>query len=257
MKTYILYLISILTLFSCGEKEPVKIQEKTIKKVSIEKMKKAKPDKLSSKNVVEKLTKYGEENKETKAVIETTFGNIYVTLFDDTPLHRASFVMLAKKGFYDNTYFYRIHKNFVIQGGNSDSEETADKLYTIGNYRIPPEPSSNNIHKKGALALAVPEIGKDNLHGNWSSPYNFYIVQGYKYTSRTLKRQEKEYGFKVPEKHREAYYNIGGAPHLDGKYTVFGEVTKGLDVVDKIAEIKTNTSDYPEKEVYLSVKILK
>lgn len=212
-------------------------------------------DKFSPKNAVEKLTKYGEENKETKAVIITKYGKIYLKLYDDTPLHRASFVMLAKKGFYDSTLFYRVRKNFVIQGGNSDSEETEFKFWEIGSYRIPPEIKSNHIHKRGAIALAIPENSEDGYPG-FSSPFNFYIVQGYKFTERSLKKQEEENGFIIPSQNRSTYFNIGGAPHLDGKYTVFGEVTSGFEVIDKIAELKTNVSDFPEEDVYLTVTIL-
>lgn len=248
---------TLITTYCTDEKKPVRKKEtKNVVKKKVAK-KTIKPDKFNNKNVVEKLTKYGRENPETKAIIKTTYGDIHVTLFEDTPLHRASFIMLAKTGFYDNTFFYRIHKNFVIQGGNSDSEETANKMYKIGSYQVPLEIKSNHIHKKGALALAVPEGLEDSKYGRRSSPFNFYIVQGYKYSERSLKLQEEKYGFKVPEKYRETYINKGGAPHLDGEYTVFGQVTRGFSVIDKIAEIETDVSDFPVKEVYLSVEVLK
>lgn len=258
---FIAYFSVYLFSISCNSSDSsTKMQKKVSKRIPSEKVKpqKKKPirDVISNTNVVEKLTKYGAENPETKAVIKTTYGNIYIKLYDDTPLHRASFVMLAKRGFYDSTFFYRIHKNFVIQGGNSDSDETLIKLHEIGSYRIPLEIKSHHIHKKGALALAIPEGLENTKFGRRSSPFNFYIVQGYKYSSRSLKQQEDKYDFKVPEKYRQTYFNIGGAPHLDGDYTVFGEVTKGFSVIDKIAEIETNVSDFPVKEVYLSVEIL-
>ena len=266
MRHFSVLLLLILST-SCGSDNPRTVQKKTVKhqeEVTKTKPKaaakpnpeKKKDTRITNENAVEKLTKYGEENTENKAIIKTTYGDIYVRLYEDTPLHRASFVMLAKTGFYDSTFFYRIHKNFVIQGGNSDSDETLIKLHKIGNYRIPPEIKSHHIHKKGALALAVPEDATTSREGRKSSPFNFYIVQGYTYTQRSLRRQEEKYGFKVPEKYRETYYNIGGAPHLDGDYTVFGEVISGFSVVDKIAEIETNVSDFPVKEVYLSVEIL-
>ena len=259
MRQITVLFLFILVAFSCSDKQTPTVK-KEIKKTHTQVKKKAKKkvvkNTITNDNVTEKLSNYGKENPETKAVIKTTYGNIYVKLYEDTPLHRASFVMLAKKGFYDSTFFYRIHKNFVIQGGNSDSDETLIKLHEIGNYRIPLEIKPHHIHKKGALALAIPEGLEDSKYGRRSSPFNFYIVQGYKYSSRSLKKQEEKYGFKVPEKYRTIYYTDGGAPHLDGDYTVFGEVTKGFSVIDKIAEIETNVSDFPVKEVYLSVEIL-
>ncbi|MFP5471882.1 MAG: peptidylprolyl isomerase [Bacteroidia bacterium] len=248
---YFLVIASILFLLSCSEQQEK--ETKPTQKVEVKKVEKQKSDKLTTQNAVEKLTAYGKENTETKAVIKTTYGNIYVKLYDDTPLHRASFVMLTKKGFYDSTFFYRVKKHFVIQGGNSDSEETEFKFWEIGTYRIPPEIKEHHIHKRGALALAVPENSEDG----YSSPFNFYLVQGYKFTERILKRQEEENHFSIPAHHRNTYFSVGGAPHLDGKYTVFGEVTSGFDVIDRIAEVKTNVSDFPIEDIYLSVEILK
>lgn len=256
MRLKLIYILLFLVVISCSEekqpstKKEIKKEIKSISKRQVKK--KISSNKINNKNVVKKLTEYGKENPETKAVVKTTYGNIYVRLYEDTPLHRASFVMLAKRGFYDSTFFYRIHKNFVIQGGNSDSDETLLKLHEIGTYRIPLEIKPHHIHKKGALALAIP----DNVADRRSSPFNFYIVQGHKFTSRSLKQTEEKYQFKIPEKYRNTYFEIGGAPHLDGDYTVFGEVTKGFSVIDKIAEIETNVSDFPVKEVYLSVEIL-
>lgn len=249
-----LWIIScVLVLFSCSEEKITNPKPKT----EVKKAEKPKPksDKLTTQNAVEKLTEYGKQNPETKAVIKTSFGNIYVRLYEDTPLHRASFVLLAKKGFYDSTFFYRVRKHFVIQGGNSDSEETEFKFWKVGTYRIPPEVKEHHIHKRGALALAIPENANDTYLG-YSSPYNFYIVQGYKFTDRTLKKQEEENGYKVASQHRNTYFSIGGAPHLDGKYTVFGEVTSGFDVIDRIADVKTNVSEFPLEDIYLSVEIL-
>jgi cyclophilin family peptidyl-prolyl cis-trans isomerase len=252
------YLFLSLLVISCSYNEVPFQEQKTtvVKKKKTEVKKEEESDKFTTENAVEKLTQYGIENPETKAVIKTSYGNIYILLYKDTPLHRASFVMLAKRNFYDSTLFYRVHKNFVIQGGNSDSEETLYKFWEIGTYRIPPEISSKHYHKKGAIALAVPDNPEDTSPG-YSSPYNFYIVQGNRFSERSLSQQEKEYGFKVPTSIRETYFKIGGAPHLDGKYTVFGEVTRGFDVIDKIANLPTNVSDFPLESVYLSVEILK
>jgi peptidyl-prolyl cis-trans isomerase B (cyclophilin B) len=250
------FVILSLMLFACNTNETKVPEQKpvAVKKKKTE-IKTEETDKFTTENAVEKLTQYGKENPETKAVIKTSYGNIYISLYKDTPLHRASFVMLAKRHFYDRTLFYRVHKNFVIQGGNSDSEETLYKFWEIGTYRIPPEISNKYYHKKGAIALAVPDNPED-IYPGYSSPYNFYIVQGNRFSERSLSQQEKEYGFKVPDSRRETYFNLGGAPHLDGKYTVFGEVTKGFDVIDKIANLKTNVSDFPLENVYLSVEIL-
>ncbi len=255
MKQFI-YIIFSVAMIACNNSEnPVKEQKRNPTKKKTIEVKKVEDDKFTTDNAVEKLKKFGEENKETKAVIKTTYGKIYVTLFDDTPIHRASFVMLAKKGFYDSTLFYRVHKNFVIQGGNSDSEETQFKFWQIGTYRIPPEISDKHFHKKGALALAVPDNADDKYPG-YSSPFNFYIVQGSTFSERRLAQQEKEYGFSVPEWRREVYKTVGGAPHLDEKYTVFGQVTKGFEVIDKIANVPTDVSDFPSERIFLSVEIV-
>jgi len=203
---------------------------------------------ITNRNVEEKLKEYGENNPERYIIMYTRYGKLKFTLYKNTPLHRANFVMLAKRKFYDNTLFYRIIDNFMIQGGNSDNPELNTKLNEIGGYRIPNEISSSRFHKKGALAMAVsPE---EQRFGKKSSAINFYIIEGRKMNSSYFKSKEKE-GKKFTDKQKEVYKTKGGAPHLDGNYTVFGELTSGFSILDRISKIKTDKYDWPIKDFYI------
>ena len=105
-------------------------------------------DLINNSNVLEKLSNYGFENQETKIKITTKFGNIKIRLYKDTPLHRANFIMLTKKKYFDSTLFYRVINNFVVQGGNSDRDNVAVKMARIGQYRVPEEIQSHHIQKE-------------------------------------------------------------------------------------------------------------
>ena len=142
-----------------------KVTKKVIKKSNL----------LTNQNVKQKLTDFGIKNKEEKILIRTEFGDIKIRLYKNTPLHRANFLLLAKRNFFDSTIFYRVIRNFMIQGGNSDKNNMLQKMAKIGLYRVPPEINSKNIHKRGALAMAVQEqYYKDPTKINLSSsPYNF------------------------------------------------------------------------------------
>ena len=203
---------------------------------------------ITNSNVKEKLTTYGEENPENKVVIYTKYGNLKFTLYKSTPLHRANFIMLAKKKFYDQTLFYRIIDNFMIQGGNSDNQEVNSRMNEIGAYWIPNEISSSRFHKKGALAMAVsPE---EQRFGKKSSAINFYIIEGRKMNSSYFKSKEKE-GKTFTQKQKDVYMTKGGAPHLDGNYTVFGELTSGFSTLSKISRLKTDKYDWPTKDCFI------
>jgi cyclophilin family peptidyl-prolyl cis-trans isomerase len=193
--------------------------------------------------------------------IKTDYGTMIVKLYDSTPLHRDNFIKLVKQGFYDSLLFHRVIKDFMIQGGDPTSKD-ADSTVMLGNGEgpgdmIPAEFRSNLIHKKGALAMAR----TDNPE-KASSNCQFYIVDG-KVTNDTLLnqvecsiRQNSNPAFYYTDAQRNVYKTIGGTPFLDQNYTVFGEVIKGLDVIDKIAAGQTDPNDRPLKNVRMKMRML-
>jgi len=188
--------------------------------------------------------------QETKVLIKTTLGDITVMLYDDTPLHRDNFIKLVNEGWYEGSPFHRVIKNFMIQGG-----QNADGRQDPG-YRVPAEFKSNHFHKKGALAAA--RMADQVNPKKESSGSQFYIVQGQVWNETQLNMFENRYGKVFSATQRQAYQTLGGSPHLDGDYTVFGEVTDGLDVVDKIAAVKTGYMDVPVEPVtIISMEIVK
>lgn len=173
----------------------------------------------------------------TKVYLRTNYGDITLMLYDDTPLHRDNFIKLVNNGWYNGSPFHRIIHDFMIQAG-----QNTDGRLDPG-YKIPAEIKSNHFHKKGALAAA-----RQSDHVNpqkMSSGSQFYIVQGQLYNDLQLNRMESMYGKVFSATQRQTYKTLGGSPHLDGDYTVFGEVVDGLDVVDRIAYVKTNGQDAP------------
>jgi peptidyl-prolyl cis-trans isomerase B (cyclophilin B) len=171
-------------------------------------------------------------------------GDIEVKLYEDTPLHRANFIRLIKTGRFDDAEFYRVVSGFAIQGGNPSAAKES--------FLIPAEFNPNHFHKKGALAMARFDEGNPERA---SSSTEFYIVHGGRYTEEDLRDDEAEHGIKATPKQREAYTTIGGNMELDGKYTVFGEVTKGIEIVDKIASIKVS-GERPQQKIPLSIELL-
>jgi cyclophilin family peptidyl-prolyl cis-trans isomerase len=188
----------------------------------------------------------------TKVKIETTMGNIVVMLYDDAPKHKANFIKLANEHSLDSTLFHRVIKNFVIQGGDPTSKR-ADSNAKLGegdlgylvDAEIMPE---KHLHKRGALGAA-----RDDIPSKASSACQFYFVIGKVYSDDSLKAYALRRKFTVSEEQRKVYTTVGGTPHLDGKYTVFGEVTKGMDIVEAINAVKTNADDRP----LVNVRILK
>lgn len=268
MKKIISYLIIVIIFLSCGdnkekipprlisqkEKDAPKKKEKTIATPVL-----SKPDLINNKNVTEKLTRFGKENPENKIKINTKFGAIKIKLYDDTPLHRANFIMLTKKHYFDSTLFYRVINNFMIQGGNSDRDNVAYKMSTIGNYQIPDEIKKHHFHKRGTIAMAVHEqyeVPKEQQNKN-SSPYNFYIIQQNPISDKHMDKLEEHYHITIDEDRRKVYRKYGGVPHLDGNYTVFGEVYSGMNVVDKIAEQRTDSYDRPYEDLKISIEVIK
>jgi cyclophilin family peptidyl-prolyl cis-trans isomerase len=196
----------------------------------------------------------------TKLKLITPYGKITILLYDETPLHRDNFIKLVKQHFYDSLLFHRVIKNFMIQGGDPTSKHALPGDTTLGNgdvgYTIPAEFNTKLFHKKGVLAAA--REGDDVNPAKASSGCQFYIVQGKIFTDSSLNVVEtKRLKRKIPDYQREVYKTIGGTPHLDMNYTVFGEVVKGLDVVDKIAAEPTNKRDRPLKDIRMKIRLKK
>jgi len=216
-----------LLLLNCEDKQTSKKTDTTIAKdstvtqtkVTTKKKQEIDYPKLTDANAMEFFLEYEKENKENKVRITTDFGIIEIELYDKTKFHRANFVYLTKRKYFDGTQFYRVVKNFVIQGGSSDDYNIAKRRQNIGHYLLPPDTKRGYTHKRGAVSMPSSEI--ENAY-KLASPFQFFIIQ------------------------RE-----GGAHYLDGEYTVFGEVTKGMDVVDQINAVKTDEGDWPLHNVYI------
>ena len=187
--------------------------------------------------------------------LETDMGKIIIRLSDSTPLHRDNFLKLVKIHYYDGVLFHRVIQNFMIQTGDPNSK-TAKAGEPLGNggpdYRIPAEFRYTLFHKKGAVAAA-----RDNNPEKASSGSQFYIVQGKTFTEDGLDSLEK-FRLKraIPLEQRWVYRSLGGTPHLDQNYTVFGEVIKGLDVLDKIEAVQTSKGEDRDRPLQ-DVRIIK
>lgn len=243
----------------------------------------------------------------TQVEMVTNYGTIILQLSDETPLHRDNFIKLVESGTYDSLLFHRVIRDFMIQGGDTQSKY-ADSVARLGSsdlpYQVPAEIVPGLFHKKGALAAA-----RTGNPARASSSTQFYIVQGKIQNDSLLAHNEerinkmlaRHYGindpenktlvdsleqartekdtaltkelntrlnlildkywnfekYTIPEEHRLVYQTLGGTPHLDQNYTVFGEVISGLEVVDAIAAVDTNQQDRPTTEVrILSMKII-
>ena len=201
------------------------------------------------------------KKKDRKRDVEliTSMGSIVVRLSDSTPLHRDNFLKLVKQGYYDSVLFHRVINQFMIQAGDPDSKHAAAGL-PLGeggpSYTVPAEFRTTLFHKKGALAAA--RQGDDVNPQKASSGSQFYIVVGRTFTDGRMDTLENTRlnGRKIPAEWRQVYKTIGGTPHLDQNYTVFGEVVKGLDVVDKIAVVATSKGEDRDRPLQ-DVKIIK
>lgn len=194
---------------------------------------------------------------QTKVRIETPYGDMVVKLYDETPKHRDNFVKLVKDGFYDGLLFHRVIGNFMIQGGDPESKGApANKMLGAGGvgYTVPAEFVKSLYHKKGALAEA--RQGDAVNPAKASSGCQFYIVQGQVYPQEMFAMFESR-GLALNEEQKQLYSTVGGTPHLDGDYTVFGEVVEGLDVIDKIAAVQTNGADRPVEDIWMKMRIEK
>ncbi len=205
------------------DKVPVKevIQEEKTEKVSTVDTPK---DSINKKNAVLFLTQYGKENKESKVLIKTRLGNIKIQLFEDTPLHRASFIFLTKMGYFDTTCFYRVVPDFIIQGGESERLDTQRYKARYQRYKIPPEFRKQRRHQYGAIAMAREW---ENNPRKYSTAFEFYIIQ-----------------------------NRKGAHHLDNEHTVIGQVISGFDTIDKIVNLKAGNDEWPLDDVFMKIEVI-
>jgi len=218
--------ILILNLFSCKTKNNIEILPEKVKEV---------------------LTDYGKENSEENIIIKTEFGDIHVMLYNQTPLHRANFIRLIKLKHFDNARFYRIVSDFMIQGGNQNVKEQK--------FTIPAEFDNKFINKKGAIAMARRD---ENNPYKQSSPTEFFIIRGRPYNMESLKDAIKESGRNFESYSRDqidTYLKYGGDARIDNLYTVFGEVTKGIEIVEKIADEKVYEIEKPIQKLPFKIII--
>jgi len=194
--------------------------------------------------------------KEKSIKIETNYGVIILKLYDNTPLHTANLVKLCKEHYFDSTLFHRVIPSFVIQGGDPDSKHAGpEKQLGDGDlsYLVPAEINAVNYHKRGALGMA-----RDNNPEKKSSACQFYIVVGKVVPEEQLNTISTKTNRVFSAEQRKVYTTQGGTPFLDGNYTVFGEVTKGMEVVDTIAQLARNAADRPNVDVrMLKVRVLR
>lgn len=195
---------------------------------------------------------------ETMVLIETSLGNIKAKLYDTTPQHRDNFIKLAKEGFYDGTLFHRVMDGFMVQGGDPQSK-TAQPGQRLGSggpgYTIPAEIGAK--HFRGALSAArqPDQVNPQKA----SSGSQFYIVQNGPVPPAQMEQFAQQAGMKgvqYSQAEKDYYTTYGGYPSLDGGYTVFGMVTEGLDVVDRIAKVPRDNSNRPLEDISMKVSVI-
>lgn len=172
---------------------------------------------LDEENAIPFFFEYAKTLKEDKVRITTNLGSFTILLYDDVPYHKANFIYLTKKGYFNSTYFHRVVKNFIIQGGNSDNAETGKKRGEIGRYLLPPDTKKGYKHHRGTISMPSSEL--DNPH-KLASPFEFFIV-----------------------------VTKPGSYHLDDTYTPFGKVIEGMDVVDLINSQPVEEGDWPVQNI--------
>jgi peptidyl-prolyl cis-trans isomerase B (cyclophilin B) len=202
---------------------------------------------------------FSHSQEERLVRIETTMGDMVVKLYNETPLHRDNFIKLAKEGFYDGQLFHRVIRDFMIQTGDPNSID-ADKGEMLGmggpGYTIPAEIIDKYHHKKGALAAA--RKGDHVNPEKESSGSQFYIVQGKIYSPMELDafvRAGRHEEF--TDEQIDDYISIGGSPHLDGEYTVFGELVEGFEVLDEISKVSVDNYNRPVEDIIIKMEVIK
>ena len=213
---------------------------------------------VATQSTDNQLTTRNMENL-TKVLFKTSEGDIIIALYDNTPKHKENFLKLVKDGYYNGILFHRIIQGFMIQTGDPESKGApAGKMLGNGGpgYTIPAEFKPENYHKRGAVAAA--RQGDQVNPTKASSGSQFYIVDGKPFNASMMAQISYQYGKAFTDEQRKIYETIGGAPFLDGDYTVFGEVVEGMDVVDKIAAKPKDRYDRPTADVkIISTEILK
>jgi cyclophilin family peptidyl-prolyl cis-trans isomerase len=221
----------LILCISCGEspkKNTDKVEEKIAKTDTLPKTKNdpsvEEPEEkqafvLTEENAIDFFFNYAKELKKNKVKLTTNMGSFTLELYDDVPYHKANFIYLARKNYFDSTQFHRVVKDFIIQGGNSDDRKTSKKRADIGRYLLPPDTKKGHKHHRGTISM--PSSERDNPH-KLASPYEFFIV-----------------------------VTDPGSYHLDGSYTPFGRVIEGMDVVDAINKVPVGDGDWPWKSVYI------
>ena len=226
----LLYLFLIASLLSSCTIEDKKNINKTKVSSDSKVKKEGSKDKskfvLTEKNAMDFFLEYDKIHKENVIELDTDMGKIEITLFNETKFHRSNFLYLSKLNYFKSTQFYRVINNFIIQGGNSDNKKIWRKRKSIGKYLLPVDNNHGFKHSRGMVSMPSSII--ENPH-KLASPYEFFIVQ-----------------------------SKSGAHFLDGDYTIFGKVTKGMDVVDKIAGVDTDDLDWPISNIFINnVKVLR
>ena len=226
---YILYCFGFLILLGCVAKPSAKPAPKAPtperKNTNIAEVKSKKEDfVLTDDNAIPFFFEYAKKNLQNRLKIETDYGSFVIELSEKTPYHRANFIYLTKEKYFDGTFFHRVVPDFIIQGGNSDHKSTSEKRRRIGKYLLPPDNRNGLRHHRGAISIPSSEI--ENPH-RLASPYEFFIVQ-----------------------------QSPGAYHLDGKYTVFGYVVEGMDIVDKNNRVPIDKREWPKDNIRMKVSII-
>ncbi len=198
------------------------------------------------------------DKRRAQVEIITDLGTVVVELYNETPLHRDNFLRLAKAGHYDSLLFHRVIPGFMIQGGDPVVSGKKGAMGSADEDKLPPEIAPGLIHKRGALAAA--RQGDDVDPGRRSHPSQFYIVQGRTYQAADLdKLEERSVRYGEPHTYSEAerhlYSTLGGAPHLDGAYTVYGQVVQGMEVVDAIAAQPVDGHDRPITDIRMYMRV--
>ena len=194
------------------------------------------------------LLAYGRQYPGSEVLVRTRLGNIRVKLYDDTPIHKANFLLLARKGVFDETMFNRVVKDFAVQGGQTYGPRTI----RLKRYRLPPEITAAHFHHKGALGMA--RYDDEQNPGRLSSNTDFYFVVGEKLAPNQSQAMASR---KLTPAQTLAYAKVGGVPSLDGQYTVFGEVIEGQDVVDRIANEPVESDKWPVTDIKLKVEVVR
>lgn len=245
-------MVSLLFLVACSQNESQTVESSEVKSSKAISEKKE-PKVLTEENAVSFLSEYGREHDESIVQVHTPKGNIKIRLYQNTPVHRANFLYLTNKGYFNDTWFYRVSEGHVIQAGNTDGMETVKKRKKIGEYKLSAELVETNYHKYGAVAMA--RTYYQNAE-KLSDPYEFYIVLGKSYTRRELELLAEKHNMKFNTDQLDFYSKTTGSPHLDGQHTVFGEVIEGMDVVEAISKVQVDEGEWPLVNLPIKVKVL-